>query len=55
MGKRTEQILHRRKYTDRKQAQEKIPSIILLSRVRLFVNPWTTQSMKFSRPEYWSG
>ena len=19
------------------------------------VSPWTTQSMKFSRPEYWSG
>ena len=26
-----------------------------LSRVRLFVTPWTTQSMEFSRPEYWSG
>ena len=26
----------------------------LLSRVRLFVTPWTIQSMKFSRPEYWS-
>ena len=26
-----------------------------LSRVRLFVNPWTIQSMEFSRPEYWSG
>ena len=24
-----------------------------LSRVRLFVTPWTIQSMKFSRPEYW--
>ena len=23
--------------------------------VRLFVTPWTIQSMKFSRPEYWSG
>ena len=27
----------------------------LLSRVQLFVIPWTTQSMEFSRPEYWSG
>ena len=27
----------------------------LLSRVRLFVTPWTVQSMEFSRPEYWSG
>ena len=27
----------------------------LLSRVRLFVTPWTLQSMEFSRPEYWSG
>ena len=27
----------------------------LLSHVWLFVTPWTTQSMKFSRPEYWSG
>ena len=27
----------------------------LLSRVRLFVTPWTIQSMEFSRPEYWSG
>ena len=26
-----------------------------LSRVRLFVTPWTIQSMKFSRPEYCSG
>ena len=27
-----------------------------LSRVQLFVTPWTyTQSMKFSRPEYWVG
>ena len=23
--------------------------------LRLFVTPWTIQSMKFSRPEYWSG
>ena len=27
----------------------------LLSRVWLFANPWTIQSMEFSRPEYWSG
>ena len=27
----------------------------LLSRIRLFVTPWTIQSMVFSRPEYWSG
>ena len=26
-----------------------------LSHVRLFATPWTTQSMEFSRPEYWSG
>ena len=26
-----------------------------LSRVRLFVTPWTIQSMEFSRPEHWSG
>ena len=26
-----------------------------LSRVRLFVTPWSIQSMAFSRPEYWSG
>ena len=26
-----------------------------LSRVQLFVTPWTTQFMEFSRPEYWSG
>ena len=26
-----------------------------LSRVWLFVTPWTVQSMEFSRPEYWSG
>ena len=26
-----------------------------LSRVQLFVTPWTTQSVEFSRPEYWSG
>ena len=27
----------------------------LLSCVRLFANPWTTQSMEFSMPEYWCG
>ena len=26
-----------------------------VSRARLFVTPWTIQSMEFSRPEYWSG
>ena len=26
-----------------------------LSHVRLFATPWTTQSVEFSRPEYWSG
>ena len=26
-----------------------------LSRVRLFVTPWTVQSVEFSRPEHWSG
>ena len=26
-----------------------------LSRVRLFMTPWTTQPMELSRPEYWSG
>ena len=26
-----------------------------LSHVRLFVTPWTIQSMELSRPEYWSG
>ena len=26
-----------------------------LSHIWLFVTPWTIQSMKFSRPEYWSG
>ena len=26
-----------------------------LSRVWLFVTPWATQSMEFSRPEYWNG
>ena len=25
------------------------------SHVQLFVTPWTTQSMEFSRPESWSG
>ena len=29
--------------------------VALLSPVRLFVTPWTIQSMEFSRPEYWSG
>ena len=27
----------------------------VLSRVCLFATLWTTQSMEFSRPEYWSG
>ena len=27
----------------------------LLNRVQLFVTPWPTQSMEFSRLEYWSG
>ena len=26
-----------------------------LSHVWLFANPWTIQSMEFSRPKYWSG
>ena len=26
-----------------------------LSHVQLFATPWTIQSVKFSRPEYWSG
>ena len=26
-----------------------------LSRVQVFVTPWTVQSMEFSRPESWSG
>ena len=30
-------------------------SVQSLSRVRLFVTPWTTLSMEFFRPEYWSG
>ena len=30
-------------------------SVQLLSRVQLFVTPWSIQSMEFSRPEYWSG
>ena len=30
-------------------------SVQSLSHVRLFATPWTVQSMKFSRPEYWSG
>ena len=38
----------------------KIKKVKLLSRVRLFVTPWTVpcqapQSMEFSRQEYWSG
>ena len=27
----------------------------LLSRFPLLATPWTTQSMEFSGPEYWSG
>ena len=30
-------------------------SSVLLGCVRLFVTPWTIQSMEFSRPECWSG
>ena len=26
-----------------------------LTRVQLFLTPWTIQTMEFSRPEYWSG
>ena len=26
-----------------------------LSHIQLFLTPWTTQSMEFSRPEYWNG
>ena len=28
---------------------------MLLRPVQLFATPWATQSMEFSRPEYWSG
>ena len=35
---------------------KKLPAVWwLLSHVRLFVTPWTIQSMEFSRPEYQSG
>ena len=27
----------------------------LLSHIQLFANPWTMQSVEFSKPEYWSG
>ena len=27
----------------------------MLGCVRLFMTPWTIQSVEFSRPEYWSG
>ena len=27
----------------------------VISCVRLFDTPWTTQLLEFSRPEYWSG
>ena len=30
-------------------------TVMSLSHVGLFVTPWTTQSMEFSRPESWSG
>ena len=32
-----------------------ISSVQSLSRVQLFATPWTILSMKFYRPEYWSG
>ena len=30
-------------------------SVLSLSHVQLFATPWTIPSLKFSRPEYWSG
>ena len=38
-----------------KCAQQRKEKWKSLSRVRLFVAPWTIQSTEFSRPEYWSG
>ena len=35
--------------------KETVSESVRLSRVRLFVTPWTIQSMEFSRLEYWSG
>ena len=49
---RTEQLSLHFKWTFKK------PNFLLLkslSRVQLFVTPWTIQPMEFSRPEYWSG
>ena len=41
------------------KAPEAVPStgcvLQTLSGVQLFVTPWTIQSLKLSRPEYWSG
>ena len=46
-------------YEGKESAKDSMYKIYLkwkpLSRVRLFVTPWTIQSMEFSRPEYWSG
>ena len=45
-------------WTELNWTWDMMPSFISwksLSRVRLFATPWTTQSMEFSRPEYWSG
>ena len=33
---------------------EELCEVKVLSYVQLFATPWTLQSMKFSRPEYWS-
>ena len=44
--------------TREKPEQQRRPTkskLKLLSRVQLVAIPWTTQSMEFSKPEYWSG
>ena len=38
-----------------KGLESESPSRTWLSHVRLFATPWSILSMKFSRPEYWSG
>ena len=48
-------------FSDSRNRNSSLPAYLFLwkwkslSRVQLFVTPWTIQSMEFCRPEYWNG
>ena len=46
---------HNLKYNKIQTMYQITKSEVKVTQLCLLVTPWTTQSMEFSRPEYWSG